>query len=285
MERSYDRTTTLDWCRLADQGPFETLSCGERITSYSQEMRIILGAAAALTERIRIMPSLYVLPMHDAVWAAKEIATLDVLSAGRTSVTVGVGGRPQDYRAVGASFERRHERMDQQVETMRRIWAGEPPFEGADPVGPTPVQPGGPPLFAGAMGPKAIRRAAAWADGLYGFSTHADAGVVKQQFALAREAWDAAGRSRAPKLMNGFWFSLADDAESKLRHYVYEYLKIAGDTVARGAARSIAAYSPDVILAAMDAFEAEGCEELYLVPGTLETSEIERVAALIEKRG
>ena len=51
---------------------------------------------------------------------------------------------------------------------MRRIWAGEPPFEGADPVGPPPVQPGGPPLVAGVLGPKGIARAARWAVGVDG---------------------------------------------------------------------------------------------------------------------
>jgi N-acetylglutamate synthase/N-acetylornithine aminotransferase len=65
------------------------LSCGERITGYTLEMRNTLAFAAAVTERVRIVPSLYVLPMHSAVWAAKEIATLDLLSNGRVTVTVG----------------------------------------------------------------------------------------------------------------------------------------------------------------------------------------------------
>ena len=93
MERDYDRATILAWCRRADAGPFYSLSCGERITGYTFEMRVLLAAAAAVTERVRIVPSLYVLPMHSAVWAAKEIATLDVLSEGRVTMTVGVGGR------------------------------------------------------------------------------------------------------------------------------------------------------------------------------------------------
>ncbi|MBC8341445.1 MAG: LLM class flavin-dependent oxidoreductase [Proteobacteria bacterium] len=80
MERELDRDTMLYWMRAIDNGPFESLTCGERITSYTVEMRTILGAAAAVTERVRIVPSLYVLPMHNAVWAAKEIATLDVMS-------------------------------------------------------------------------------------------------------------------------------------------------------------------------------------------------------------
>ena len=55
---------------------------------------------------------------------------------------------------------------------MRRIWAGEPPFEGADPVGPPPVQGAAMPVIAGVMGPKAIARAAHWADGVDGAWTH-----------------------------------------------------------------------------------------------------------------
>src|SRR5262249_44045143 len=135
MERGYSRRTTLEWCRGVDVGPFRSLSCGERITSYTQEMRVLISAAAALTSRVRIVPSLYVLPRHDPVWAAKELATLDVLSEGRVTAVVGIGGRPDDYRAVGASFERRYARLDEGVARMRRIWAGEPPFPGADPVG------------------------------------------------------------------------------------------------------------------------------------------------------
>ena len=149
-----DRKVLIDWCRAADQGPFESLSCGERMSGPAVDMRIMLAAAAALTERVRIVPSLYVLPMHSAVRAAKEIATLDVVSEGRVTVTVGVGGRPKDYQAVGASFERRHQRMDDQVAEMKSIWAGEPPFVGSDPIGPTPIQEGGPPILIGAMGPK-----------------------------------------------------------------------------------------------------------------------------------
>ena len=71
MERHYGRDEVLAWCREIDSGPFSSLSCGERITGYTLEMRTLLAAAAALTSRVRIMPSLYVLPMHSALWAAK----------------------------------------------------------------------------------------------------------------------------------------------------------------------------------------------------------------------
>lgn len=284
MEREYSRRTTLDWCRLADQGPFASLSCGERITSYTQDMRIVLAAAAALTERIRIVPSLYVLPMHSPVRVAKEVATLDVLSGGRVTVTVGVGGREHDYRAVGASFEKRLQRLDDGVATLRRIWAGEPPFEGADPVGPVPVQAGGPPIWAGAMNPNAMRRASAWAQGVYGFSMDGSAGTVREQTQRAREAWRARGRQERPYVATGFWYSLVDGAEAKLRAYVYEYLRIIDEGVARAVADTMKCFTAAAVADALDAIADEGCDECFLVPATLELEEIERAADLVARR-
>lgn len=277
MKTALDRSVLRDWCRLADEGPFESLSCGERITGPTVEMRTVLAAAAAWTERVRIVPSLYVLPMHSAVWAAKEIATLDVISEGRVTVTVGVGGRPKDYEAVGASFARRHARMDEQVATMRRVWAGEPPAEGIDPVGPRPVQPGGPPILIGAMGPKAIRRAAEWADGIYAFSMNGDRSEMEAMLSMARDAWKEAGRDTPPYLAGGFWYSLADEAERKLADYVYGYLEIAGERGARAAASRMTRSSPEAVRAGLDDMRAAGCEECFLVAATHELSEIERL--------
>jgi len=164
MLAGVDRATTLEWCRRIDDGPFSSLSMGERITYPNQELWAVLAAAAAVTERVRIISTVVLLPAHDAVMVAKQAATLDVLSGGRFTLGVGVGGREEDYRAIGASFARRHARMDEQVDVMRRIWAGER-IDGCAPVGPQPVRPGGPPILVGAMGPKAIARASHWADG------------------------------------------------------------------------------------------------------------------------
>jgi alkanesulfonate monooxygenase SsuD/methylene tetrahydromethanopterin reductase-like flavin-dependent oxidoreductase (luciferase family) len=284
MKRGYDRRSTLDWCRGVEAGPFHSISCGERITSYAQEMRVLISAAAALTSRVRIVPSLYVLPMHDPVWAAKELATLDVLSDGRVTAVVGIGGRPDDYRAVGASFERRYARLDAGVARMRAIWAGEPPFPGADPVGPEPLQAGGPPILAGSMGPKSTARAVRWADGVYGFSVNADPGVFASAHRTVSESWQAAGRSGRPYQATGFWYSLADDGEAKLRAYAFEYLKIAGEPAARAVAKSMTAFTPDAMNRAIDAIEAQGYDECFLVAATAERSELERAAELIAKR-
>ena len=284
MKKGIRRHDFLDWFRVLDQGPFESLSCGERITGYTYEMRAVLAAAAAVTERIRIVPSLYVLPMHDAVWAAKEIATLDVLSEGRVTVTVGVGGRETDYKAVNANFKNRFKRMDEQVATMKRIWAQEPPFEGCDPVGPEPVQAGGPPIIAGSMGPKSIARVSHWADGLYGFAMNGEAPLIEYFFDTAKKEWANAGRETPPQLIGGFWYSLADDAEPRLKQYAYDYLKVLSESDAQNIANGMSLHNDAAIMDAIDAIEALGTEELYLVPATADISEVDRLANLLSKR-
>ncbi len=277
-----DRATLIDWCRAADEGPFESLSCGERVMGPAVDMRVMLAGAAALTERVRIVPSLYVLPMHPTARVAKEIATLDVISGGRVTVTVGVGGRPMDYRAVGAPFERRHQRMDDQVAELKRLWAGEPPFEGAPAIGPRPVQEGGPPILIGAMGPKAIRRGAEWADGIYAFSMNGVESEMAGMLTTARAAWKDAGRASGPYEAGGFWYSLADDAEKKLRDYVFDYMEIAGREVAEAIAKTVTRSTPEAVREGLENMKSAGCEECYMVAATTDLSEIERLIPLLE---
>ncbi len=284
MEEELDRARLRAWCRAIDDGPFATLSCGERITGPTVEMATTLAAAAALTERVRIVPTLYVLPMHSAVKAAKEIATLDVLSGGRVTVTVGVGGRAGDYQAVGASFEKRHPRMDDQVAEMRRIWRGEPPLPGLDPVGPRPVQTGGPPIHAGVMGPKATRRAAAWADGVYLWSGNGVKAEIAHFLAMVDAAWEDAGRSEAPRRVAGFWYSLSDGAPERLRGYVYDYIKVLGEDAARAMSAGVDRNRPDAVRESLDAMEELGCDECFLVPATADLAEVERAAELLANR-
>lgn len=285
MERDYNRKAILEWCRRTDQGPFSSISCGERITGYTFEMRILLAAAAAVTERVRIVPSLYVLPMHSAVWAAKEIATLDQLSDGRVDVVVGVGGREQDYRAVGANFSKRHQRMDEQIVEMRRIWRGEEPFPGCGEVGPRPVQKEGPALFAGAMGPKPIARASHWAQGLYGFAMNGEAGLTQYFKESAESAWRDTGRAEKPYFIGGFWYSLADDSQARLKQYVFNYLKVFGDDQAEATAASMTRYNEANIVDALRGMRDLGVDELFLVPATADIAEVERIESVLVRNG
>jgi alkanesulfonate monooxygenase SsuD/methylene tetrahydromethanopterin reductase-like flavin-dependent oxidoreductase (luciferase family) len=274
----HGRSEVLAWCRAVDEGPWSSLAVPERITYSSHSLTVQLGAAAALTERVRLWTTIVVLPAHPAVQVAKDLASVDRLSGGRLTVGVGVGGREHDYRAVEASFERRWQRMDDQVATMRAVWSGEPPFPGADPVGPPPVQGGGPPLVAGAMGPKSLARAARWAAGVSDASTVAgvDGAVLASTLERIRTAWKDAGRAEPPHVSTALWYALGPDAERRLQGYVRDYMKIFGEEVADLTAAAAVTHSPDELRRAVAVAEEAGCDEMFLVPTTADPTELDR---------
>ena len=285
MKAGLTRDDYLAWFRAVDEGPFHSISCGERVHGPTYDMRVVLAAAAAVTRRVEITPTLYVLPMHSAVRVAKEVATLDILSGGRVNrVALGYGGREKDYEAVGARFQGRYGRMDRQVETLRAVWRGEEIVEGGGEIGPDTSREGGPALLAGAMGPKSIERCAQWADGLYAWSGNGEREELQRSFDMADAAWERAGRDRAPYRMGGFWYTLAPDGQARLYDYVYEYLAIAGPEIATMMAESVHRSSADAVLEALDNAEAAGCEELFMVPATADLVEIEALAELLSHR-
>ena len=278
MIAGMDRDRTFDWIRRIEQGPYATLAGGERITFPNQELMVTLAAAAALTERVRIAFTVVVLPMHSEVLIAKQIATLDVLSGGRVTLGVGIGGRDADYRALGASYERRGARMRAQVERMRRQWRGEAVVEDAEPIGPAPMQPGGPEILAGSIAPDGVRRAARWADGIAGFSLGPDPEEVAAAMALAVDAWREAGRPTPPRYVTSCWFALGPEGESRLDAYARRYLGIFGDDVAAGMARMCRASSAGALREAGLRLRDAGVDEWILVPTTADPSEVERAA-------
>ena len=112
MEPALDRATLRDWARLIDEGPFSSLCWGERIAFDNPESLTLLGALSAWTDRVRLVTTVVIPQLHDPVMLAKAMATGDMLSGGRLTVGIGVGGRHEDYRAVGA---------DPATQTMREM--------------------------------------------------------------------------------------------------------------------------------------------------------------------
>jgi alkanesulfonate monooxygenase SsuD/methylene tetrahydromethanopterin reductase-like flavin-dependent oxidoreductase (luciferase family) len=275
------RADILEWCRRVDDGPFTSVSVGERIAYPSHELVTTLAFAAAATERVRIVSTVAVLPIHDPVRFAKQMATIDVLSGGRLTVGVGVGGRDQDYAALGIPFERRFARLDEQVAMMLRVWRGEIVVDGLPPVGPEPVQPGGPPLLSAAMGPKSLARSGLWATGIAGFDLGPDPAGVDATFRRAEDAWLAAGRDEPPWLSTSTWFALGDGAEARLEEYAYDYLSNFGDAAARAMAKLCRLSDPGALRDTFAALEETGCNEFVLVPTTLDITELDRLLAAV----
>ncbi len=286
MAPGYGPGTTLEWARGIDAGPFSSVSAGERVTFANPEMVATLGACAAVTERVRVFANLWVLPQHEMPMVAQQIGTLDQLANGRLDVAVGVGGREHDYRALGREFTGRHQRLDEKVAELRALLAGEPPFEGAAPVGPAPVQPGGPRILAGAMGPKAMRRAARWADGISGFSIAGDAAEIRNANELADRCWGEEGRETVPRKVSGCFVALGvPDAAAALNGFTARYLGFLGPELAEAVAATARVSSPDVLAEVLDAAEAAGCDEFILVPATTDLRCLAAAADLVAARG
>lgn len=285
MASGYGPGTTVDWARRIDAGPFSSVSVGERVTFSNPEMVATLGACAAVTERVQVLANLWVLPQHPVAMVAQQIGTLDQLSNGRLEVAVGVGGREHDYRALGADFKGRHQQLDDKVAELRALLDGKPPFEGADPVGPACVQPGGPIILAGAMGPKAMRRAARWADGISGFSIRGDADEIAAAGELADRCWAEAGRATAPRKVSGCFTALGvTDASEALRSFTARYLGFLGPKPAEMIAASARASSPEVLADILDGAERAGCDEFILVPAVTDLNFLEVAAEVVAAR-
>ncbi|MCP4006682.1 MAG: LLM class flavin-dependent oxidoreductase [bacterium] len=283
MVPGLDREALLGWMRAIDAGPFSSLSVGERIVFPNPEIVVTLAAAAALTERVRIMSNVIVLPMHSAVLMAKQLATIDVISGGRLTVGVGAGAREEDFNAVGAPFgKRRLGQTQNQVEIMRRVWSGEKIVKGAPrPVEPLPVQAGGPEILSASLSARSIQHAARWADGICGFSFGPSVREVDLAFSAARRAWKDEARDAAPRLVTNCWFALGADARGQIDAYLERYLAFMGPGVPAKLAPTVTTTSAQALRDVVRQLADVGTDELCLVPTTSDPEELERALEVI----
>jgi len=125
------RDLVHEWSRRIDGGPYSSLALGERITFPNVEVMVTMTTAAAITERVDLMFTVIVLPMHSEALIAKQVATLDVLSGGRMILGVGSGWLEEEFRALGVSFDDRGDRTDEAIRVLRAAWTdGVASFEG-----------------------------------------------------------------------------------------------------------------------------------------------------------
>lgn len=118
---------------------------------------VALAFAAATTSTIGLHTNLLVVSYRNPLLAAHQVATLDRLAGGRVILGIGAGYLEQEFVALGVDFSTRNERTDEAIAVMRQVWTGE--SVGGNTMQPTPVQPGGPPIWIGGNSKRAIRRA------------------------------------------------------------------------------------------------------------------------------
>jgi probable F420-dependent oxidoreductase len=144
---------------------------------------VALGAVAAATGRLRLHTNILVLPYRNPFLSAKAVASLDVVSGGRTIVGVAAGYLEGEYRALGADFDARNEVADDALRAMKLAWTGasvRSAGRGYDAQGntmlPAPLQRPHPPLWIGGNSRRAMRRAAEHGQGWSPFPVAAAVG-------------------------------------------------------------------------------------------------------------
>ena len=204
---------------LCEASEIDSLWFSERLSSPSPlpEPMTTMAAVAARTRRLKFGPSVLVAPFRSPVLAARELAMIDYLSAGRVLPAVGIGvEQEREFRAAGVPFKERGRRTDEAIRIMRLCWERDDVDHAGDfwqlehvTVLPKPVQQPLP-LWIGGNSEAAMRRAGHLGDGWIPSFITPDAlraGVEKTQ-AFAAEAGREVPRDHFGVL---FYVALDDD--------------------------------------------------------------------------
>ena len=139
---------------------------------HTHDPFVALGAAAAVTKKLRLGTGVCLVIERDPITLAKEVASLDMISGGRVELGIGAGWNVEEMENHGAQFKRRWKIVKEKVLAMRQIWSNEAAefhgeFVNFDPIWsyPKPVQAGGPPVLLGSQSPKSFERVAEYCDG------------------------------------------------------------------------------------------------------------------------
>src|SRR5215470_14390568 len=216
--------TLCDTARAADAAGFATLWMGEHVVLFERhdskypyaeggefslpptidwlDPFVALSFAAAATQTIRLATGICLVPEHEPLSLAKQVASLDRLSGGRFLLGVGAGWLAEEFAALGVPFARRAQRMREYVAVMRRLWSEDVTsvegefvhFAGAHSF-PKPRQGARVPVIVGGESRAALARAAEYGNGWYGFNLSPDEAADK--VAQLRELLAERGRDAA----------------------------------------------------------------------------------------
>ncbi len=178
-----------------------------------------MAYAAACTERIRLGCVVFVSTLHSPVHLAKSMASLDQLSGGRIDVGVGTGGKHRPFAAFGITGDRYVARFTEGVALMKALWTQDRiTFDGEfwqltdAAMEPKPVQKPHPPVWIGANGETALRRAVRLGDGFFGAGS-APTVRFAEQVQVVRAALADAGRDPASfPIAKRLYVAVDDDA-------------------------------------------------------------------------
>jgi alkanesulfonate monooxygenase SsuD/methylene tetrahydromethanopterin reductase-like flavin-dependent oxidoreductase (luciferase family) len=237
-----------------------------------------LAAVAGVTQRIRLITTVLLAPLRNPALLAKQAASLDALSGGRLTLGLGIGSREDDYLAASVPFKKRGKLFDEELETLTKIWSGQPLSEKIGRIGPTPAQPGGPEILIGGYSPAAIQRVGRWGNGF--IAGGRDPKATQQFFQLAQESWKSAGRQGKPRLVGCFYYALGSEAIERAGKYLRNYYVMLGpmvETMINNLPLTI-----DAIKERIQAYEEIGADEVIIWPCTPDLEQFDQLTELFK---
>jgi len=112
---AYDHVVGVNPDRAGWDGPYD-------FRTPFQSPLLLFSFMAGVTEKLGFATGILILPQRQTALAAKQAATLDVLSAGRLRLGVGVGWNEPEYTALGKNYHDRGRRIEEQVQVLRALW-------------------------------------------------------------------------------------------------------------------------------------------------------------------
>lgn len=152
---------------LHPQTPYPATPDGSLPAGYQNVMDPLqtLGYLAGITERISLGTSIIDMLFHNPVILGRSLATLDILSNGRTICGLGLGWSKDEYDVSNVPFNHRGDRADEMIDSLKRIWTDDVvEFDGhyyhipASKIGPKPFQKPLIPMYLGGFSPNVFSR-------------------------------------------------------------------------------------------------------------------------------
>lgn len=264
----------IAWAQRAEERGFSSLGTIDRLVYPIYSPLIALAAAAAVTQRIRLMTTVLLSPLHNGAILAKQAASLDALSNGRFILGIGVGARKDDFTEAGVDYHQRGKIADEQLAEMRRMWAGGSGKQ--EPIVP-PMPRQGPEVLIGGYSPAAVERAVRYGDGF--ISGGMPAHPAAKMYAHVREAWQQANRPGQPRIVACTYVALGDDTAERSRQAILRYY---GQQMGAGIAERLLT-TPEAIKQALAAYQEAGADEVILWPQVSDLAQVDEVAKAVGK--
>ena len=222
-DQPVDMRLVRDYAARAEALGYHSLWVQEQIIgdTSSLEPLALLSYVSAITDKIRLGVAVIIATTRNPVLLAKELGTLDQLSAGRLIVGLALGGNPRQYRLYGAPSERRVRHFVDSLETIRALWTQpradlKTHFWQLDgvPMEPKPVQKPHPPIWFGGRHPDALRRAVRYGDGWMGAGS-TSTGQFREHVGIIRQALERSGRDPSTFAISKRVYVALDDDEAR----------------------------------------------------------------------